>query len=587
MTASPTVDPKNRRLFHRLMSYVWPHRGRFSIAIAGMLVFAATEPAFAAMMRPLLDGSFVKRDPELIRTMPLILIALFLVRGISGFINSYFLKWVGRRVVTDLRQEMFDRLLHLPTRYFDRTTAGQLLAKFTYNVENVARASTDVLTVVVRDGFTIAGLLAYMIYIDAALAAIFLVVGPTMGTFVRYASRRFRKISKRIQESVGAISHVAQEAIDGHRVVKAYGGQPYEAARFREANELTNRLQMRMVVTESISVPLVQLITALAISLIVYLSTLDAMTKEITVGTFMSFIVAMGMLLSPVKRLTSINSTLQKGLTAAESVFDLMDSETERDQGTHTLTRAQGRVEFRGVGHRYSSNKRWVVQEVSFTVEPGQTLALVGRSGSGKTTLVSLLMRFYDASAGQIFIDGVDIRSLALASLRAQLALVSQDVVLFNDSIAHNITYGRIGATPEEIRQAAESAQALAFIEAHPQGFETLIGDRGVLLSGGQRQRLAIARAMLKDAPILILDEATSSLDSQAERHIQDALETLMAHRTTLVIAHRLSTVEKADRILVLDEGRIIEQGTHQALLAQEGLYAALYRLQFREATPV
>lgn len=574
-----------RKVYRRLMGYARPYWRMFALSIVGMLFYAATEPAFAAMMKPLLDGTFIERDMDTVRLMPILLIGIFLVRGVAGFVNSYCLSWVGRRVVADLRQAMFDHLLRSPTRYYDNHGSGQILSKLTYNVENVASAATQAVTTLVRDGFSILGLVAYMLYLNAALSVVFLVVGPILALAVRYATKRFRRVSRRIQDRVGDLTHAAQEVIDGHRVVKAFGGQAYESAHFGAINEKTRALQMKMIATEAINTPLVQLILAMVIAAIVYLSTVQGVREGISVGTFMSFVVAMGLLLPPIKRLTAVNSHLQRGIVAAESLFELLDSETEQDTGTRTLVRAEGRLEYRGVSHVYSEDKGAVLHGIDLVLAPGETVALVGRSGSGKTTLASLLPRFYDPSAGQILIDGIDIRHLTLASLRAQISLVTQDVVLFNASIANNIAYGRGGeVTREELEQVAEAAHALGFIQDLPQGFETLIGDRGVLLSGGQRQRLAIARAMLRDAPFLVLDEATSALDTEAERHIQAALERLMAHRTTLVIAHRLSTIEKADRIVVMQEGRIVEQGPHAELLALGGYYARLHRLQFHTA---
>ncbi|MCK7583102.1 MAG: lipid A export permease/ATP-binding protein MsbA [Chromatiales bacterium] len=573
-----------RVVYRRLLGYVRPYWRIFGLSIAGMLVFAVTEPLFAAMMKPLIDGSFVDRNIEIVRLMPWLLVGLFVVRGIAGFVNTYFLSWVGRRVVADLRQEMFEHLLRAPARFYDTRGSGHILAKLTYNVENVANAATSAVTTLVRDGFTVLGLMAYMLYLNAGLSLIFLVIGPVMAGAVKYATKRFRRHSRRIQDRVGDLTHVAQEVIDGQRLVKAFGGQARESQRFQYINEKTRSLQMKMIATEAASVPLVQLISAAAIAVVVYLSTMQGLKENISVGTFMSFVVAMGLLLPPVKRLTAVNGQLQRGIIAAESLFELIDAEKESDTGARSLERAEGRIEYRGVSHRYSADKAPAVQGLDLVIAPGEKVALVGRSGSGKSTIANLLPRFYDPAEGEILIDGIPVRELTLASLRAQISLVSQDVVLFNDSIANNIAYGR--AEPpsrEELERVAVSAHALEFIRSLPQGFDTLIGDKGVLLSGGQRQRLAIARAMLKDAPILILDEATSALDTEAERHIQAALETLMAKRTTLVIAHRLSTIESADRILVLQDGHIVEQGRHPDLLALGGYYARLHRLQFHD----
>jgi len=585
-SSHPRPDAESGRvIYRRLLSYVKPYWRMFALSIGGMLVFAATEPLFAAMIKPLLDGSFVDRDPAVVRLMPLVLVGIFVVRGFAGFVNTYCLSWVGRRVVADLRQQMFDHLLRSPTRYFDSNSSGQILAKLTYNVEYVATASTSAVTTLVRDGFTAIALLSYMLYVDAALSAIFLLIGPVMAFSIKYATKRFRNYGKRIQERIGSLTHVAQEVIDGHRVVKAFGGERHESAEFSRLNEKTRSLQMKIVAVESVSVPLVQILSAIAIGIIVYLSTLQGLRNDITVGTFMSFIVAMGLMLPPVKRLASVNSQLQRGIVAAASLFELLDGESEDDTGNRTLTRAKGQVEYRQLTHVYDPDKGAVIHDLNLSIAPGESVALVGRSGSGKSTLASLLPRFYDVTEGAILIDGIDIRELTLASLRAQISLVTQDIVLFNDTVANNIAYGTEADVPlAELRRVAEAAHALEFIEALPEGFDTLVGDRGVLLSGGQRQRIAIARAMLKDAPILVLDEATSALDTEAERHIQAALAELMANRTTLVIAHRLSTIEHVDRIVVLDDGRIVEQGPHAELLNKGGYYTRLHGMQFHDS---
>ncbi|MFZ0789015.1 MAG: lipid A export permease/ATP-binding protein MsbA, partial [Chromatiaceae bacterium] len=550
-----------RQVYGRLLRYVRPHWRMFGVAVLGMLAFAATEPIFAALMKPLIDGGFVDKEPDALRNASIALIALFVVRGVAGFISMYCLSWVGRRVVADLRQAMFEHLLRAPARYYDQHGSGFVLAKLTYNVENVAKAATSAVTVLIRDGFVVIGLTLYMLYISVALTAVLLVIGPVLGLSVKLATRKFRDYGRRIQHRMGELTHVAQQVIDAHRVVKAFGGSRHEAAVFGAVNEKTRSLQMKLIATESASVPLVQLIIAVAIAIVIYFASVQGLRNEISVGAFMSFVVALGLLLPPIKRLTEVNAHLQRGIVAAESLFELLDSESEIDSGKRHLVRAVGRIEFRGIVHRYRPDET-AIDNLDLIIEPGEKIALLGRSGSGKSTLASLLLRFYEPDDGEILLDDIPIREFTLSSLRAQISLVSQDVSLFNDSVANNIAYGRAELpTREALERVATAAHAMEFIRELPEGFETHVGDRGVLLSGGQRQRLAIARAMLKDAPILILDEATSALDTESERYIQAALEKLMAGRTTLIIAHRLSTIQNADRIVVLEQGKIVEQG--------------------------
>ena len=579
-------DSKQARVIYaRLLRYAAPHWRMFVLAMLAMLVFAATNTGFAALMKPMIDGSFVDKDPEVIQLVPLLIIGLFLVRGLANFGSSYCMTWVGREVIRDLRRAMFDQLLRLPTRFYDKTSSGELLSKFIYDVEQVNLAATNALANVVRDGFTIIGLLIWMAYINWQLTVVFIVVGPPIAIAIATVNRRFRRISKRIQNSMADVTGVSEEAIAGHRVVKIFGGHDYESGRFNLINEANRKLNMKLVASSAGSVAIVELIAAVALAGIIYLATLPSVLQSVTVGQFMSFIVAMMLLLPSIKRLTTVMPLVQRGVAAAESIFNLLDTETEKDSGTKAMARAQGEVRFEQVTFSYDAAKGAALKDIDLHIAAGQCMAFVGRSGGGKSTLVSLLPRLYDLQQGVIRLDGVDIRDLKLSELRNQIAWVGQDVVLFNDSIARNIAYGALGDVSEEhIIRAAEAAHAMEFIRRLPEGLNTLVGENGVLLSGGQRQRLAIARALLKDAPILILDEATSALDNESERHIQAALAEVMRNRTTLVIAHRLSTVENADQIVVLDGGRVVEQGTHRELLARGAHYASLHKLQFHDA---
>lgn len=573
------------QLYKRLLRYVKPYWPAFIAVVVTMIVYAGTETGVAALMKPLMDGSFVERDPQTIKLIPLAIISLFLIRGLADFLTTYGLGWISRNVIKTLREEMFNKLLVLPAAFYDHSTSGQLMSKLLYDVEQVASAATDAVLTIIRDTLTIVGLLAWMFYLNGFLSLFILITVPFIALLVYYVSIRFRRISKNIQNSMGDVSHVSGEIIEGHREVKTFGGQAYEAKRFDRVNQGNRRQQMKKIATDAISQPLTAMIAAIGLSLVIYIATLPDMLEKISVGGFISFITAMMMLLTPMKRLTKVNAKLQAGVAAAESIFKLLDEQPEVDDGNRSMERAKGHIEYKNVSFSYNPAKGKVLDNISIEAKPGQTVAFVGHSGSGKTTLVGLLARFYNIDEGQILIDGVDINELRLSDLRRQMSLVNQQVVLFNDTIANNIRYGQSGEISEaKIIEAAKAAHAWDFIQRLPDGLHTHVGENGVLLSGGQRQRLAIARALLRDAPILILDEATSALDTEAERHIQAALETLMQQRTTLVIAHRLSTIENADKIVVMHNGEILESGTHAELLAKGSHYAELHRLQFQEA---
>jgi subfamily B ATP-binding cassette protein MsbA len=575
------------QIYRRLISYVLIHWRVAALAVVGMLITGASEAGFAWLIKPMLDSGFVERDPATLRLIPLGVLGIFLVRGISSFAAQYGTAWVSRRVIAQLRGEVFARLLTLPRRYFDDVSSGMLLSRLTYNVEQVAQAGTNAMVIIIRDTATVVFLLAYMAWLSVSLTLTFMLLGPVVIGVVLYVSKRFRRLSHTIQQSVGSIAYVAEEAIEGSDEVRMHGAQAVERERFEAANRRNTEQFMKFASTQALSTPVVQFCAALALSIVVWLATLQGSVTTVSVGTFVSFITAMMLLLQPLKRLTRVHAEIQRGIAAGESIFEIIDEPPEPDTGGYAPARVEGSLCFDDVSFRYASGADSVLDGINLDIPAGETVAIVGRSGSGKTTLVNLLPRFYQPSAGEIRLDGVSLSDYRLDALRRQLALVGQQVVLFNTSVAENIAYGQDPMpSRESIMAAAEAANARTFIDALPAGFDTLIGADGVQLSGGQRQRLAIARALLKDAPVLILDEATSALDSESEQHIQSALERLIRGRTTLVIAHRLSTIERADRIVVLDAGRVVEQGTHRELIARGGHYAALHRLQFRRETP-
>jgi subfamily B ATP-binding cassette protein MsbA len=581
-TPAPRIVPSTLGTWGRLFGYVGPYRGAFALGLLGGFMYSGAMASFALFAKWLGDGTFTRRDPRTIVWLPLALIGLFVLRGLGDFTQTYFMGYVGRRVVARLRAQLFARLLRVPIGYSDRNPSALMLSRLTYNTEQIGTAVTDSVVSFARTALQIVYSIVVLLWLNLKLALLALTMGPLVVWLASIINRHFRRYSRRIQDSMGDVTRVAKEGLESPRLIKVYNAEDHLDGKFQTANEHNRRSNMKLIFTKGLSNPIVQLVTASGAAVVLSIAIADAIHGRMSMGDLLGFFAALVAIGQPLRELIGSTGLLQQGVVAAQSLFEVIDEPTEPAGGDYVATRVRGAVEFRQVSFTYESASVVALREVSFEVAPGTRIAIVGRSGSGKSTLVNLLPRFYDVSSGSVRIDGRDVREYELHNLREQIAVVSQDVVLFNDSIRNNITFGR-AASSDAVESAALAAHVLEFVENQPAGLETVVGDRGVLLSGGQRQRIAIARALLKNAPILILDEATSALDTEAERHVQAGLSQLMRDRTTFVIAHRLSTVEQADRILVMDEGAIVESGTHAELLARNGVYSQLHRLQFND----
>ncbi|EGQ7757213.1 lipid A ABC transporter ATP-binding protein/permease MsbA [Vibrio vulnificus] len=581
---SINTDESTWRTFKRLWTFIRLYKSGLAVAVVALIINAVSDTYMVSLLKPLLDEGFGSAESDFLRTLPLLVFGLMFIRGISSFVSTYCLSWVSGNVVMQVRRMVFNHYMQMPVSYFDKEKSGSLLSRITYDSEQVSSATSQALVSIVREGTSIIGLLVLMFYNSWQLSLVLILVAPVVAWAIGFVSKRFRKISKNMQTTMGIVTSSAEQMLKGHKVVLSYGGQEVEKSRFDVVSNQMRQQSMKLITAQAAANPIIQMIASIAIVVVLYLASVDTIKDQLTPGTFTVVFSAMFGLMRPLKALTNVTSQFQRGMAAAQTLFVLVDLEPEKNTGTHSVARAKGEVNVKDISFTYEGAEKPALSHVSFDIPRGKTVALVGRSGSGKSTIANLFTRFYDVDSGEIQLDGVDIRDYELKNLRTQFALVSQNVHLFNDTIANNIAYAAGDKySREDIERAAELAHAMEFISKMENGLDTMVGENGASLSGGQRQRVAIARALLRDAPVLILDEATSALDTESERAIQSALDELQKNKTVLVIAHRLSTIEKADQILVIDDGAVVERGSHAELIEKDGAYAQLHRIQFGE----